>query len=243
MTQTQGMSEFTHKLISMLDRIEYRRIDNPEDMEDVARLRRKAYQASDILPVKGDLLIDDLDFDPQAYVFGVYYDEQLISTVRIHHVTPAHRVSSSGTIFPDAINPMLDAGMSLIDPVRLAADPQILNELPAIPYLTLRIATMASDYFDVDRCLSLIKPQHAAFYRRVFRSDQIVAPTPNCDAYKIDLTLLATHVRSVRDKIYKRFPFFQSQPFERRMMFAPPEELNLMPLTILPTARQYLQAA
>lgn len=240
MTQTQGRSEFTHKLITMLDRIEYRRIDNPEDMEDVARLRRKAYTSADILPVKGDLLIGDLDFDPQAYVFGVYYDEQLISTVRIHHVTPAHPVSSSGTIFPDAIKPMLDAGMSLIDPVRLAADPQILNKLPAISYLTLRIATMASDHFDVDRCVFLIESQQAALHRHVFRSDQVVAPTPNCDTYKIDLTLLASHVRSVRENIYKRLPFFQPQLSERHMMFAPPEELNLMPASILPKARQFL---
>ncbi|MDA4847185.1 N-acyl amino acid synthase FeeM domain-containing protein [Hoeflea poritis] len=243
MTQTVGaVSAYTTKLLKLLDRVEYRRIDNLEDMEDVARLRRKAYIDADILPVEGEMLIDELDFDPQAYVFGVYYDEQLVSTVRIHHVTPAHRVSSTRKIFPEAVDAFLDAGMTLIDPVRLAADPDLLEELPAIPYLTLRIATMATDYFKVDQCLSLVKPQHAAFYRRVFRSKQIVAPTSNCDDYKIDLTLLAAHVPVELPKVYRRFPFFRSQPFEQRMMFAPPEELSTMPLTIRPTAR-YIQAA
>ena len=70
MTQTVGaVSAYTTKLLKLLDRVEYRRIDNLEDMEDVARLRRKAYIEADILPVEGDMLIDELDFDPQAYVF------------------------------------------------------------------------------------------------------------------------------------------------------------------------------
>ena len=76
----------------------------------------------------------------------------------------------------------------------------------------------------------------------MFRSKQIVAPTSNCDAYKIDLTLLAAHVPVELPKVYQRYPFFRSQPFEQRMMFAPPEELSTLPLTIRPTAR-YLQAA
>ena len=70
--------------------------------------------------------------------------------------------------------------------------------MPAIPYLTLRVATMASEHFDVDRCLSLVKPQHAAFYKRVFDADTIVSPQKNCGNYKIDLTLLAARVREIR---------------------------------------------
>jgi hypothetical protein len=243
MEQVSAVSQFTNKLLTIMDLVEYRRIDNLEDMEDVARLRRKAYRSADILPVPGDMLLDDLDFDPHAYVYGVYYDEQLISTVRIHHVTPAHRVSSSGMFFPEEVNSLLDAGMTLVDPVRFAADPDFVNDLPAIPYLTLRIATMASDYFAVDRCLSLVKPQHAAFYRRVFRSHQLAAPRSGCGSYTIDLTLLASSVPVELPKVYQRYPFFKSQPFERRMMFAPPQELGAVPLTILPTARRYLAAA
>jgi hypothetical protein len=127
--------------------------------------------------------------------------------------------------------------MSLIDPVRLAADPEILKEMPAIPYLTLRVATMASEHFDVDRCLSLVKPQHAAFYKRVFDADTIVSPQKNCGDYKIDLTLLAARVREIRPWLYTRFPFFDSEPFERRMMFGDSGETQHTPLTILPTAR------
>jgi len=228
---------FADKLLGVLDRVEYRRVETSEDMEDVARIRYKAYKMADILTLEGSTLIDDIDFDPQAYIFGVYYEERLISTVRIHHVTPDHRVSSSGTVFPDQINAFLDAGMSLIDPVRFAADPQIMREMPAIPYLTLRIATMASDYFNTDRVLQLVSPQHSAFYRRVFLADEIVEPRKNCGKYNIDLTLLATRVKEVLPKLYVRYPFFKSEAFERRMMFSRQTPSGITPLTILPTAR------
>lgn len=242
MKQDEVVSEFTNKLLNVMDRVEYRRIVNAEDMEDVARLRHKAYTRHDVLKVDGDMLIDDADFDPHAYVFGVYYEEALVSTVRIHHVTPAHRINSSGSIFPDVVNSMLDAGLSLIDPARLAADPDVFDDIAGFPYLSQRIVTMASDYFGVDKCLQLIKLQHSAFYRRVFYSKQIVEPVSNCGTYDFDVTLLAADVPVVLPKIYKRYPFFRSQPFERRMMFGPPQELGTLPLTVLPTAR-YLAAA
>ena len=231
-------NRFSDKLLELLDRVEYRRVETGEDMEEVARIRFKAYKMADILPLKGNTLIDDIDFDSHAYVFGIYYEERLISTVRLHHVTPEHRVSSSGSIFPNEINAFLDAGMSLIDPVRLAADPLVLREMPAIPYLTLRIATMATDYFAVDRCLQLVKPQHAAFYKRVFDADTIVEPQKDCGDYNIDLTLMATRTKETLPPLYQRFPFFKSEPYERRMMFARGGDMPFSPLTVRPTARR-----
>lgn len=233
---------FSEKLLQLLDRVEYRRVESGEDMEEVARIRFKAYRMADILPLSGSTLIDDIDFDSHAYVFGIYYEERLISTIRVHHVTPQHRISSSGSVFGAEIDSFLDAGMSLIDPVRLAADPEVLREMPAIPYLTLRVATMASEHFDVDRCLSLVKPQHAAFYKRVFDADTVVTPQSNCGNYNIDLTLLAARVRDIRPWLYKRFPFFNSEGFERRMMFESAETMPFTPLTIRPTARLALSA-
>ncbi len=93
-------NSFAGKLMEVLDHVEYRRIESSEDMEDVARLRYKAYKARAVLPVAAKTMIDDIDFDEQAYIFGVYYYEELVSTVRVHHVTPDHRVCQSTGIFP-----------------------------------------------------------------------------------------------------------------------------------------------
>ncbi|MGV8936444.1 MAG: N-acyl amino acid synthase FeeM domain-containing protein [Allorhizobium sp.] len=238
MSDIQPSTEsFSSRLMEVLNHVEYRRVESGEDMEEVARIRYKAYKMADILTLSGTTLIDDVDFDPQAYVFGVYYDERLISTVRMHHVTPDHRVSSSRDIFPEQIDAFLDAGMTLIDPVRFAADPEIMKEMPAIPYLTLRIAIMAAAYFDTDRVLQLVSPQHAAFYRRVFQAQTIVPPQQNCGKYNIDLTLMATNTRETGRKLLTRYPFFVSQPYERRLMFSRNAEISVPSLTILPTAR------
>ncbi len=231
----EGPNNFSQKLMDLLDRVEYRRVESSEDMEEVARIRYKAYKMADILTLNGSTLIDDSDFDSQAYVFGVYFDERLISTVRIHHVTPDHRVSCTRDVYPEEIDAFLDAGLSLIDPVRFAADPAILGEMPAIPYLTLRIATMATDYFSADRVLQLVSPQHAPFYKRVFQANPIVAPRKDCGKYNIELTLMATDAK-VLHNIYRRYPFFQSEAYERRLMFARGAR-DVSPLTILPTAK------
>ena len=101
---------------------------------------------------------------------------------------------------------------------------------------------MASEYFQADRCLSLVPPRHYPFYKRIFRAKEAAAPIINTPGYDIDVGLLAAEIPSELPGVYRRYPFFRSQPFERRMMFASPDELGTMPLTIRPTAR-YLAAA
>ncbi|WP_117195775.1 N-acyl amino acid synthase FeeM domain-containing protein [Rhizobium terrae] len=227
---------FSSKLLSTLDHVEYRRIESHEDFEDIARLRYRAYKAHNVLPVAAVSMLDDIDFDEQAYVFGLYYYEELVSTLRVHHVTPDHRVSQSSGIFPDAINGFLDAGLTLIDPARFAINAEFANERSALPYLTVRPAIMAAIHFDADRMIQHIRPAHAAFYRRFFYADTVVPPTM-AGTYGFDLTLLASRTRELRSKLMRRFPAFQSEAYERRLMFENASHFEIPPLTILPTAR------
>ncbi|MEM6463100.1 MAG: hypothetical protein AAF724_14400 [Pseudomonadota bacterium] len=238
MPPVSGFSEFNQKLFHVMERIEYRRIVSAEDFEDLSALRTKAYRSAKMdVPSNGGLFIDEIDFDTHAYVFGIYCDEQLISSIRVHHVTPDHRVSPARNLFPDEVDRFLDAGMTLIDPVRHASDPDLFDDLPALPFLTLRVVIMAIEYFGADRCLSFVPPRHVAFYKRVFGSKLVAGPLRNCKGYGIDFSLLAAEIGDRFPAFYRRYPFFRSQPFERRMMFAPPEELGAVPLTIRPTAR------
>jgi len=229
-------SDFSRKILEILDHVEYRRIESSEDMEEVERLRYKAYKAREVLPVAAKGLIDDVDFDPQAYVFGLYYYEELISTIRIHYVTPDHRVSQSSGIFPAEIDAFLDAGLTLIDPARFAADPETTADLPWVPYLTLRPNIVAAAHFRADRVLQHVRPQHAAFYKRVFYADTVVASRMT-EVYGFDLTLMATNVLEVGRKLLTRYPFFISSASEQRMMFSRNPADTLPPLTIIPTAR------
>lgn len=228
--------EFSTKLLSILDAVEYRRIESQEDFEDIARLRYKSYQERGVLPLSASSMLDEVDFDDHAYVFGVYLYEELVSTIRVHHVTPTHRISQSAGVFPDAVNAFLDAGMTLIDPARLAIDPELDGERSALPFLTVRPTIMAAIYFNADRMLQHIRPAHSAFYRRYFYADTVVPPT-FASIYGFDLTLLASRTREIGPKLLSRFPIYESQPYERRLMFDRSPLSGMAPLTILPTAR------
>ncbi|MFB9947393.1 hypothetical protein ACFFP0_00965 [Rhizobium puerariae] len=235
MDKTFSDGNFSNKLLTTLDHVEYRRIESHEDFEDIARLRYKAYKTHGVLPVNATRLIDEIDFDRNAHVFGVYHDETLVSTIRIHYVTPEHRVCQSIGIFPEAVNALLDSGMTLIDSARFAIAPEYATELAAMPYLTVRLTPVAAIYFDADRVLQPIRPAHAAFYRRFFFAQPLVPPR-RIPQYDFDLMLLTSLTRELRSKMMKRFPAFQSEAYERRMLFAR-SNFETAPLTILPTAR------
>lgn len=239
MSQAQlfSSSDFSDKLLTSLDHIEYRRILSHEDFEDIARLRYRAYKAQNVLPIGAVNMLDDIDFDSQAYVFGIYHYEELVSTVRVHHVTPDHRVCQSTGVFPEAVHGFLDAGMTLIDPARFAVDPQAAAELPFMPLITLRPSIMGAIHFETDRVLQHVRPPHASFYKRVFLADTVVPPTM-AGIYGFELTLLASRVKDVRPQLMRRFPVFQSKSYERRLMFANAVgATRTPPLTVLPSAR------
>jgi hypothetical protein len=231
-----NVSDFSRKILEVLDNVEYRRVESNEDLAQVERLRYKAYKAHDVLALAPKGLLDDSDFDSHAYVFGLYYYGEMVSTVRIHYVTPDHRLSQSGGAFPWAMDAMLDAGLTLIDPARFAADPEMTADLSWIPYLTLRPSIVAAAYFRASRVLQFCRPPHAAFYKRVFYADTIV-PGQLAKNYGIDMTLMATNVIEVGRKLLTRYPFFISSASEQRMMFSRNPNDTLPPLTIVPTAR------
>ncbi|MCZ8180802.1 MAG: hypothetical protein O9309_17405 [Rhizobium sp.] len=220
-----------------LDFIEYRRIETHEDLEEIELLRYKAYKAANVLPVATPSMIDDADFDRHAYVFGIYYFEELVSTIRLHHVAPEHPLSQSAGVFPDVMDAYLKAGLTLIDPARFAVDPEVASELPILPYITLRPSIVAVAYFKADRVLQHVRPHHAAFYKRVFYAETVVERRMT-EIYGLELTLMATNTHKTGSKLLSRYPFFDSGVYERRLMFGRGEGgLSTTPLTILPSAR------
>ncbi|MCS4089533.1 N-acyl amino acid synthase FeeM domain-containing protein [Rhizobium sp. BK176] len=229
------LSSFPRKMMDILARLEYRRVECTEDLEEVARLRYRAFKANNIVSATSPEMLDDSDVDFHAHVFSLYFDGDLISTVRLHHVTQEHPKTQSSEDFGPEITAMLDRGLSLIDPARFAADPDIAGVYSWLPYMTLRPAIAAAVYFEADRVLQHVQTQHAAFYRRVFSAESIV-DCRHAPIYGCDLTLLATDVRLTGAKLVTRFPFFKTTGSERKVMFskgAGSERYS----TVVPTAR------
>jgi hypothetical protein len=233
MAQQNVAGEFNLKLINLLKDVEYRRIESIEDLEAVAGLRRKAYIPVGLASESTPMMIDDEDFAPNAHVIGVYYLEQLVATMRIHHVTAQEQDGLAMRQFPDVIGPMLDAGMSFIDPLKFAADPDAIRDFPGLAYLTIRTALMASEYFKVDYCLAVIRSNHKAFYKRFLKFGPLAEPRYN-EYLDCDLDIYGGHIKQTLPSIKKRYPFFSSEHFEQKRMFAPLSEIQYPPLSILP---------
>ncbi len=209
---------FGDKVLSVLDDIEYRRIDLVEEMQDIGRIRSQAYALANLVDLRGKPLVDEVDMDSHAYVFAVFYKGNLVSTVRLHHVTPDHRVSTTFSLFPDKLNAWLDEGKSLIDPVRFAADPETVKSVPALPFVTLRPAVMASHALRTDLVIQLATPNHAPFYRRVFKAKLVAEPIVGA-GYNIPIGLQATDVHETLGKLYDQYSFFRSTEAERKALF------------------------
>ena len=237
------LGSFVRNIFSLLERTEYRRCESGEDLEDIYRLRYKAYRRTGMVAHNSDHIVhDELDDLPNCHRFGVYIDGLLVSTLRIHHATQAHPTSPSTTVYPDVLMPRLAAGQSFVDPSRFAADLEWSKIYPQIPYLTLRLAGMACFHFQAPYCLSTIRPDHAAFYRRIYESEQI-GDLRDYPGLNYQVVLYQADVNAIRLRSFVRFPFFRSTATEQRMMFGRTAMGDPAPLTILPTARYLRHAA
>ncbi len=168
-TDSSVVSRFAGGLIDILDRVEYSRVHMNVTDNPVYRLRYEAYRREEFVPFNDrGIVSDDLDGTPNAFCYGIHIDGQLVSSIRIHHLTSEHRKGPSMKSCPDVLGPLLDEGQNFIDPSRFTADYDASLAYPALPFLTLRIAVMATEYFAATGCLALVRPEHGPFYKRVF---------------------------------------------------------------------------
>lgn len=215
-------SHFAGTLLDLLDRVEYRKADLNAPFDPVYRLRYEAYRREDFIPANSERIAgDQFDHAPNAMCFGVYIDGELVSSIRLHHVTPKERSSPSRLIYADVLDPLLDQGKSYIDPSRFTADREATLAYPALPFLTLRIASMASVHFNVDFCLSSVRPEHVAFYKRVFMSRQI-GGIRYYPGLHFPVVCYAADVPVIRDRVHRRYPFLMATDEEHKALFDSP---------------------
>jgi N-acyl-L-homoserine lactone synthetase len=215
---------FSDRVANLLDRIDCRLAVTPEELEAVYRLRYRAYFAEGaIAPNESQRFSDAYDETDNVWIFGLYYDGELASSIRIHVASSAHPDFPSHRVFADLMDPELEAGKVIIDPTRFATDKHLSKLLPGLPYVTLRLCWLAAEYFNAEHFLVAIRTEHQAFYRRTFDHQLI------CDARPYPLlakpiSLMTVNFAEAADRVHRRYPFFRSSYFERRMLFQRPGE-------------------
>lgn len=72
-----------------------------------------------------------------------------------------------------------------------------------------------------------MRPEHTAFYRRVFRSTQLAGPR-YYHGLSFPMVLYACDLLPMEGDLFRRYPFFRSTPEERDMMFERNENVKVI---------------
>src|SRR6267143_3863294 len=203
----------------LLDQVDYRLAQTPQEKEEIYHLRYRAYlREGAIRPSDDERVTDQYDGAPNAWTFGVYFQGELYSSIRVSVLTSEWRMSPSVELFGDVLHPELDKRLVFIDSTRFVADPEKARNFPELPYVTVRLGSMAGVHFNADYGLAIVRPEHQAFYRRVFLHETWCEPRTYPGLVK-PVGLMAAHLPTVRDRVLARYPFLRSSAFERRTLF------------------------
>lgn len=203
----------------LLDRVDYRLAQTEFEKEEIYRLRYRAYLHEGAIEPRADKrLTDRFDNLPNSWIFGVYFDGVLGSSLRVSVATSVEDETPAVDAFADLLKPELARGKVIVDPNRFVADPDRDHRIPELPYLTVRLGYVACAYFNADIGTATVRSEHRAFYRRVFLQRPLCEPRPYPTLTK-PLCLMAADYRDVREKIFERYPYFRSTFFERRKLF------------------------
>jgi hypothetical protein len=211
---------FSDSVVELLRRIDARRADSAEQCEAIFRLRYDAYRREGAIPADSSPTFSDAyDWTPNTYLFGLYLEGKLASSIRIHVASGEHPDCPTLHVFPEYLQPELDAGKIIIDPTRFVADEGLSRLHPGLPYVTLRLGILAAGYFRADLLLAAVRPEHQAFYRRAFNQQLLCEARPYPLLAK-PVSLMAVHYPTASMDMHRRYPFFQSTFAERRLLFA-----------------------
>ncbi len=214
-----NQSLFSDKVSNLLGEVDYRIAETEADLDAIFRLRYEAYRREGFIHANvSRRFSDDYDESDNGRIFGVYLDDQLVSSIRIHIAGQAYPDCPSLHTFSDILVPELNAGHVLVDPTRFVTDRKMSGHLKGLPHLTLRLCWMAALHFQAEHFLVAIRAEHQAFYRRTFRHRAVCPPRAyamlNCP-----ISLMTVNCEHVAERVYDRYPFLRSNAFERRMLF------------------------
>ena len=215
-------NRFTDRVFELLEIVDYRLVVTDAERDAVFRLRYDAYlHAQFIKPDFSRRLTDRFDDLDNAWIFGLYIEEQLVGTMRLHVTADGYPDLPATGVFDDHLSQQIALGKTIIDPTRHAIDPKAARMYPKLAYATTRIGWMAGEYFGADQILATVRTQHQAFYRRIF-GHQVVAEARPYYSLAKPLSLMVLDYPAVRDRVHQRYPFYRSSYFERRALFEAP---------------------
>lgn len=219
---SDSVSGFSDSIARLSDRIDYRLANSDKQREAIFRLRYQAYvRDGTISPNSSRTFSDVYDETGNVYLLGLFIDDELVSSIRLHAASSKHPNFPSLEVFADVLQPELDAGKVIVDTSHFVADESHSQLHRGLPYATLRLCMLAARYFSADYLLAAVGAQHRVFYERALNYQLMCKSRPYPLSAK-PISLMTVHYPAAADGLNRRFPFFRSSFFERRMLFERP---------------------
>jgi N-acyl-L-homoserine lactone synthetase len=217
----QNDGRFADRIANLMDRVDYKIAQSDEDLEAIFRLRYEAYRREGTIEANAlRRFCDAYDDSENASVFGAYIDGELVSSVRIHVATGEHPDCPSLEPFADVLGPELSSGKVVVDSTRFVTDKDWAKRYAGLHFVALRLCWLTVEHFRADHFLAAVRKEHQAFYRRTFRHREVCPPRPYA-MLKAPISLMTTRYEDSAAYVHRRYPFFRSNAFERRMLFEP----------------------
>jgi hypothetical protein len=210
---------FVDRLMRILERVEYRRAETEEEKAAIFRMRHEAYTRDGTVPVRSSGMFNDaLDETPNAWLLAMFIDGELASSIRLHVSASLDVPLPAMIVFSDVLAPRLKAGQCLIDMSRHVNRLEFTRQYPEMPYLTVRPALLAEQYFEGDYILGAVRLEHQGAFRRMFGMVPWADPR-EYPLLKLLMPLMAYDCRASRATIHARYPPSRSTPAERHALF------------------------
>jgi hypothetical protein len=245
MTAAAGaLPGFSDRVLRLLERVEHRIARTDREREEVFRLRYDAYVRNGLMEPRSDRRLFDERYDnaANAWITMTFVDGELAGSVRVNIGVGADANVPSLRVYPDVTAPRLSAGQIAVEYTRLAAKLSLSSAHPELAYIMMRPGYMAANHFDADLAITTPRPEHMAFYRRVFQFVPWCEPRPY-PGLTATFACMGADFRESRARIEARYPFFKSTRIEREALYGPREsEIDLGFRSVNWTVRRRLGA-
>ena len=217
---TNKPARLIDRVARLLERTRYRCVRSDTDKDAIFALRYQAYmREGGIAANSAQRFSDSLDTLDNAWIIAMDIDGELASSIRLHIAADPRSILPASGVFDDAIRPRLAAGKIIVDPTRHVANLDMSRRFPELPYLTIRSAWMAGEFFAADYILAAVRTEHQNFYRRVFGHQPWSTPRPYPLLTK-PIICLGLDYKAQRADVQARYPFYVSTQAERSSLFS-----------------------
>ena len=224
-----GLLGFSDRVFRLLERVEHRLATTDREREEVFRLRYDAYVRNGLMEPRSDRRLFDERYDNagNAWITMTLIDGELAGSLRVNCGAGADANLPSFRVYPDITAPKLSAGQIAVEYTRLAAKLSLSSAHPELAYIIMRPGYMAASHFDADLAITTPRPEHMAFYRRVFQFVPWCEPR-SYPGLTAQFACMGADFHESRAWIEARYPFYKSTLAEREALYGPCErEIDL----------------